>query len=48
MPIYHALLELGEFGQVLVCDAGHVKNVPGRKTDRPTRSGWCICWSAGC
>jgi transposase len=33
MPVYHALVEHGEFEQVLVCDAGHVKNVPGRKTD---------------
>jgi transposase len=33
MPVYHALLEHGEFAQVLVCNAGHVKNVPGRKTD---------------
>ena len=33
MPVYHALLAYGEFEQVLVCNAGHVKNVPGRKTD---------------
>ena len=33
MPVYHALLEHGQFQQVLVCNAGHVKNVPGRKTD---------------
>ena len=33
MPVYHALIEHGNFAQVLVCDAGHVKNVPGRKTD---------------
>ena len=33
MPVYHALIEHGESGQVLVCNAGHVKNVPGRKTD---------------
>jgi transposase len=32
MPVYHALLEPGVFEQVLVCDAAHVKNVPGRKT----------------
>jgi transposase len=31
MPVYHALLEHGQSGQVLVCNAGHVKNVPGRK-----------------
>ena len=33
MPVYHALLEHGGFEKVLVCNAGHVKNVPGRKTD---------------
>jgi transposase len=33
MPVYHALIEHGRFDQVLVCNAGHVKNVPGRKTD---------------
>jgi transposase len=37
MPVYHALLEHGQFEQVLVCNAGHVKNVPGRKTDLLTR-----------
>jgi transposase len=33
MPVYHALLEPGCFEQVLVCNAAHVRNVPGRKTD---------------
>jgi transposase len=33
MLVYHALLEPGCFEQVLVCNAAHVKNVPGRKTD---------------
>jgi transposase len=33
MPVYHALLEHGKFEKVLVCNAAHVKNVPGRKTD---------------
>jgi transposase len=33
MPVCHALIEHGDFTQVLVCNAGHVKNVPGRKTD---------------
>ena len=33
MPVYHALIEHGNFVQVLVCNAAHVKNVPGRKTD---------------
>ena len=33
MPVFHALIEHGDFEKVLVCNAGHVKNVPGRKTD---------------
>lgn len=33
VPVYHALVEHGGFERVLVCNAGHVKNVPGRKTD---------------
>lgn len=33
MPVYHALLEPAAFERVLVCNAAHVKNVPGRKTD---------------
>jgi hypothetical protein len=33
MPVYDALVEHGGFAEVLVCNAGHVKNVPGRKTD---------------
>ena len=48
MPVYHALIEHGDFAKVLVCNAGHVKNVPGRKKISPTPSGWRICWSAGC
>src|SRR5438093_8229885 len=33
MPVYHALVEHGDFEKVLACNAGHVRNVPGRKTD---------------
>ena len=33
MPVYYALLEHGNFEKVLICNAAHVKNVPGRKTD---------------
>jgi transposase len=33
MPVYYALLEHGNFARVLICNAAHVKNVPGRKTD---------------
>jgi transposase len=33
MPVFHALMESGSFEEVLVCNAAHVKNVPGRKTD---------------
>ena len=39
MPVYHALIEHGDFEKVLVCNAGHVKNVPGRKTDF-SDAGW--------
>ena len=49
MPVYHALPGHGDFEKVLVCNAGHVKNVPGRKTEiSPTPSGWRTCWNAGC
>jgi hypothetical protein len=41
MPVCHALLEHGQFEQVLVCNAGHVKNVPGRKTDLAD-AGWLV------
>jgi len=47
MPVYHALIEHGQFEKVLVCNAGHVRNVPGRKTYR-MRSGWSSCSNAGC
>src|ERR1700722_14449910 len=33
LPVYRALIEHGNFAQVLVCNTAHVKNVPGRKTD---------------
>jgi len=33
MPVYYALVEHGDFIRVLICNAAHVKNVPGRKTD---------------
>lgn len=33
LPVFHALSEPGAFERVLVCNAAHVKNVPGRKTD---------------
>ena len=47
MPACRTLI--GGFDKVLVCNAGHVKNVPGRKTDLlPMLSGWRTCWSAGC
>ena len=49
MPVYHALIEHGLFERVLVCNAGHVQNVPGRKTDL-VDAVWLrySCWSAGC
>jgi len=42
MPVYHALIEHGDFEKVLVCNAGHVKNVPGRKTDLLTDAEWLV------
>jgi transposase len=33
MPVFCALMEPAAFEQVLVCNAAHVKNVPGRETD---------------
>ena len=48
MPVYHALIEHGDFEKVLVCNAGHVKNVPGRKTDMADAEWLASCWSAGC
>ena len=41
MPVCHALIEHGSFEKVLVCNAGHVKNVPGRKTDF-SDAGWLV------
>jgi transposase len=31
-PVFHALMEFGDF-EVIKCNAAHVKNLPGRKTD---------------
>jgi transposase len=31
MPVYHALVEHGEFERVLVCNPAQVKHIPGRK-----------------
>ncbi len=33
MPFCHTLIEHGNFEKVLVCNAGHAKNMPGCKTD---------------
>ena len=40
MPVYHALIEHGDFERVLVCNAGHVKNVPGRAWMRSATARW--------
>jgi len=45
MLVCRALIEHGDFWQVLVRNAGHGKNVPAAKP--PTRTGWCTCWNAG-
>src|SRR5204862_6098460 len=42
-PVYYALED--DFELMLV-NAQHVKNVPGRKTEPWTRSGSANCWSA--
>jgi hypothetical protein len=39
VPACRALPGHGDFERVLVCNAGHVKNVPGRKTDLAD-AGW--------
>ena len=39
-PVFHALVESGGF-EVIKCNAAHVKNVPGRKTDAAD-----CCWLA--
>jgi transposase len=31
-PVFHALIEFGDF-EVIKCNAAHVRNLPGRKTD---------------
>ncbi len=41
MPACHALTGHRDFTQLLVCNAGHVKNVPGRKTDL-AGAGWLV------
>ena len=33
-PVYHALAQAGTI-EVCVCNAAHMRNVPGRKTDIP-------------
>ena len=41
MPACHALAGHGDFEKVLVRNAGHVRNVPGRKTDF-SGAGWLV------
>ena len=41
-PVWH-ILDDGELALVLA-NAAHVKNVPGRKTDINDRRGWPNCW----
>jgi transposase len=48
LPVYYALLEHGDFAKVLICNAGHVKNVPAARPTMPMPNGWRTCWSAGC
>ena len=44
-PIFN-LLE--ESVQVILVNAAHVKQVPGRKTERPMRTGWLNSCAMGC
>jgi transposase len=46
-PVFHALCEAEQI-EVLLVNARHAKNVPGRKTDVKTVSGWLSCWNAAC
>jgi transposase len=46
-PVHHALVE-DESLEVLLVNAHHVRNVPGRKTDPSTRPGWPNCWRSVC
>jgi hypothetical protein len=41
MPACHALAGHGDFEKVLVCNAGQVRNVPGRKADF-SGAGWLV------
>jgi transposase len=44
-PVYYALE--GEF-ELLLVNAAHVKQVPGRKTDTKDAAWLVSCWSVGC
>ena len=41
-PVFHALAEFDGF-EILLCNAHHVKNVPGRRPTPPMRYGWRSC-----
>ncbi|WP_370133512.1 IS110 family transposase [Streptacidiphilus sp. EB103A] len=45
-PVFHALVEFGDF-EVLKCNAAHVKNVPGRKTDAADAQWLCELLECG-
>src|SRR5208283_4760206 len=44
-PVWHILSD-GEF-ELVLANAAHVKNVPGRKTDVSDAPGWPSCWRTG-
>ena len=44
-PVWHILGD-GEF-ELVLANAAHVKNVPGRKTDVNDATGWPNCWRTG-
>jgi transposase len=46
-PVFHALAETDQL-TVLLVNAHHVKNVPGRKTDADDAVWWPSCARSGC
>jgi transposase len=45
-PVFHALVEFGDF-EVLKCNAAHVRNLPGRKTDAADAQWLCELLECG-
>jgi len=47
-PVFHALCEVDPGFEILLVNAGHVKNVPAARATSRTVSGWPSCWRSGC